>query len=172
MIGERIVSSSSRRIQQLFPILSLFVFWIVLTGSLSIINIFLGLICSLLIIYIVKTLLIRNPYDDVKFIVFFRLPVFLLIMTWNIIKANIEVALIVLKPSLPINPRFFSIKTQLKGDYRKTILANCITLTPGTITVDIQDDILYVHGLTAYNEQSLREGNLEHIVAWLFGQKL
>jgi multicomponent Na+:H+ antiporter subunit E len=113
----------------------------------------------------------QNVYNTVTLSVIGRLPIFSLIMMWNIIRANVEVALVVLNPRLPINPRIISYKTRLEGDFKKVVLANCITLTPGTITVDIRDDILYVHGLTAHNEKSLIGGELERIVAWLFGQK-
>jgi multicomponent Na+:H+ antiporter subunit E len=117
-------------------------------------------------------MLTQNHYRAVPFTVLSRLPVFALVMMWNIIRANVEVALVVLNPCLPISPRIFIFKTRLEGDFCKAVLANCITLTPGTLTVDIQDNILYVHGLTEHNEESLIRGELERIVAWLFGQKL
>jgi multicomponent Na+:H+ antiporter subunit E len=52
------------------------------------------------------------------------------------------------------------------------LYANCITLTPGTVTVDIEDNLLSVHCLTNHNEQSLIEGKLERVVCWLVGSKL
>jgi multicomponent Na+:H+ antiporter subunit E len=66
---------------------------------------------------------------------------------WECIKANIDVAYRVLHPSLPINPGIIKIKTNLKSDTALTFLANSITLTPGTMTVDIDGDngILYIH---------------------------
>ena len=59
--------------------------------------------------------------------------------------ANIDVAKRVIDPKLPINPGIVAIKTNLKQDYKKLILANSITLTPGTITMDVQDDTLFIH---------------------------
>ena len=50
-----------------------------------------------------------------------------------------------MKPSLPINPGIVKTQTVLKSKMGRMILANSITLTPGTLTVDIEDDILYIH---------------------------
>ena len=63
----------------------------------------------------------------------------------ELILANIDVAKRVIDPKLPINPGIVAIKTDLKQDYKKLILANSITLTPGTITMDVQDDTLFIH---------------------------
>jgi multicomponent Na+:H+ antiporter subunit E len=62
-----------------------------------------------------------------------------------LIKANFDVAYRVLHPRLPINPGLVKIKTGLKSEVSKTFLANSITLTPGTMTVDIKGDELYIH---------------------------
>ena len=71
------------------------------------------------------------------------LPIFL----WECAKANIDVAYRVLHPRLPINPGIVKVKTTLKSDTALTFLANSITLTPGTLSVDInrKDGVLYVH---------------------------
>lgn len=171
-VGGSVVNSLRLGVERIFPVLTLLVFWMALTVSVFYLNIFLGLICSILTAFIAVRMLTQNLYRAVTLSVLGRLPVFTMVMMWNIIRANIEVALIVLNPRLPINPRIFNFKTRLEGDFSKVVLANCITLTPGTVTVDIQDDMLYVHGLTAHNEESLIGGELERIVAWLFGQKL
>ena len=71
------------------------------------------------------------------------LPVFV----WECFKANLDVAYRVLHPRLPINPGIVKVKTELKSDTALTFLANSITLTPGTMSVDIDsaNGILYVH---------------------------
>lgn len=70
-------------------------------------------------------------------------PVFL----WEVFKANIDVAYRVLHPALPINPGIVKVGTALKSDLALTLLANSITLTPGTMSVDIDADrsALYIH---------------------------
>ncbi|MFB6342967.1 Na+/H+ antiporter subunit E [Saccharicrinis sp. FJH62] len=70
---------------------------------------------------------------------------FLGVFWWELIKSNIDVALRVLNPSLPINPGIVEVKTRLKTNIGKMMLANSITLTPGTLTVDIRDDSMFIH---------------------------
>lgn len=68
---------------------------------------------------------------------------------WECIKANIDVAYRVIRPDLPIRPGTIKVKTGLKSDTGLTFLANSITLTPGTTTVDIDKDngFVYIHWL-------------------------
>ncbi|MFW6159288.1 MAG: Na+/H+ antiporter subunit E [Planctomycetota bacterium] len=61
------------------------------------------------------------------------------------LKANLDVALRVIHPDVPIRPGIVKVKTSLRTDMAKTFLANSITLTPGTLTVDIDGDDVYVH---------------------------
>jgi len=69
---------------------------------------------------------------------------------WEMIKANLQVAMIVLHPLRPIKPGIIKIRTKLTKDTAMTILANSITLTPGTFTVDINPEAgeLYIHCIT------------------------
>ncbi len=70
---------------------------------------------------------------------------FLGVFWWELIKSNIDVALRVLNPALPINPGIVEVKTRLKTNIGKMMLANSITLTPGTLTVDIRGDRMFIH---------------------------
>jgi multicomponent Na+:H+ antiporter subunit E len=62
-----------------------------------------------------------------------------------IVQSNLHVARIVLTPSLPVNPGIVKLKTTLKNDYDKLLLASAITLTPGTITIDLDGEDIYIH---------------------------
>lgn len=66
-------------------------------------------------------------------------------LLYKIIQANIDVALRVLNPKLPINPGFIKVKVDSKDKLYKLMLANSITLTPGTLTCEIKDELLIVH---------------------------
>jgi len=72
---------------------------------------------------------------------------YILKFVWEIIKANLEVAYLVIHPMLPIKPGIVKIKTKLNKDSAITVLSNSITLTPGTLTVDVNKDKqeLYIH---------------------------
>jgi len=74
--------------------------------------------------------------------------VYLPVLFYYIIRANLQVVYIVLHPAMPIKPGIVRVKTDLKTDAGRTALANSITLTPGTFTIDITDEgRLYVHWL-------------------------
>jgi len=66
-------------------------------------------------------------------------------MIWAIVAANFDVARRVVDPKLPINPGIVRVRTKLKTAIGRTALANSITLTPGTLTVDVHDDELWIH---------------------------
>lgn len=74
---------------------------------------------------------------------------YIAVFLWECVKANIDVALRVLHPDLPIRPGTLKVKIGLKSDIGLTFLANSITLTPGTTSVDVDKErgILYVHWL-------------------------
>lgn len=93
-------------------------------------------------LFITRPYVLKHPLRYWHFL-FYYIPVFL----WECIKANVDVAYRVLHPKLPISPGIVKVKTKLKSDTALTFLANSITLTPGTLSVDIDRDngILYVH---------------------------
>ena len=64
---------------------------------------------------------------------------------WYCLRANLDVAIRVIHPDVPIRPGIVKVRTTLTSDMAKTFLANSITLTPGTLTVDIDEQDFYVH---------------------------
>jgi multicomponent Na+:H+ antiporter subunit E len=81
------------------------------------------------------------------------LIVYIPVFTWALVVANLDVAYRVIHPAMPIHPGIVKVKTRLKSREGRTMLANSITLTPGTMTVDITDDgYLYIHWINAKHE--------------------
>jgi multicomponent Na+:H+ antiporter subunit E len=74
----------------------------------------------------------------------------------------------VLNPQLPISPVVIEFESRLKGDLAKVVLANSITLTPGTLTVDIRGDTFFVHCLAEEYAKDLLDRKLENMVFWVF----
>jgi multicomponent Na+:H+ antiporter subunit E len=74
------------------------------------------------------------------------------IFLWECIKANIDVMYRVVHPRMPVKPGIVKVKSALKTDIGKVFLANSITMTPGTITVDIIDDNFYVHWIYVHSK--------------------
>jgi len=71
--------------------------------------------------------------------------IYLLVFFVELIRSNLDVTRRVLSPSLPINPGIVEVKTSLKSPFARMLLANSITLTPGTLTVDVRDDSFFIH---------------------------
>lgn len=119
--------------------------WLLLTGSVEPGELIVGGF-----VLVLALILFRRYYElfgGVKFtpkaLVLF--PVYLVIFIWELVKSNIDVAFRVLNPSLPINPGIVKVRTDLKADVGKLALANSITLTPGTLTIDVDEEHLYIH---------------------------
>ncbi|HAQ60410.1 TPA: Na+/H+ antiporter subunit E [Candidatus Delongbacteria bacterium] len=88
---------------------------------------------------------------------------YVIILFVEIVKSNIDVAFRVIKPVIPINPGIVTVKTKLKSRMGRLILTNSITLTPGTLTVDMIDDTLYIHWIDVKDKEET--GATEKIVS-------
>ncbi|HHI87871.1 MAG TPA: cation:proton antiporter [Candidatus Cloacimonetes bacterium] len=120
--------------------------WILITTVFSIPSLVAGIIMALITAIFAGEMLIVTERKFHLKRVWYTIE-YLFKFTWELIKANFNVAYIVIHPLLPIKPGIVKVKTKLKRDSALTMLANSITLTPGTLTVDIDVDnqILYVH---------------------------
>ena len=96
-----------------------------------------------------------------------RLPALWWWLLKEVIKSSMEVARVVLSPSLPIQPELVELKTREKTDSGKVLLGNSITLSPGTVTIDVHEDRLLVHCLTASSAAGLRDAEVERRIAKL-----
>lgn len=95
-----------------------------------------------------------------------RAALFLPYLLYAVVRANLAMAYVVLHPSLPIEPSVVRIPAPA-GRVARALLANSITLTPGTLTVDLTDDELVVHALTAGSRADLESGTLARAVAFV-----
>ena len=93
-----------------------------------------------------------------------RLPRFWAWLLIEIVKANLAVAAVVLRPRKAMSPTVIEIRTG-SGPIGQTLLANAITLTPGTVTLDVDDGRLHVHCLTGAAADQLRSGEMGRRVA-------
>lgn len=148
--------------------------WILLTGSFQIDDILAGFVVSLMVSIIsAKNLTILNgiiltPYSLVA--LFRYLGYFLIAL----VKANLDLAGRILSKEIPLDPEIIEIKTSMQSDLGKLILANSITLTPGTLTVDVIDDRLLIHWIDypegmslAAATQTIAEGFEYHLKGFL-----
>jgi multicomponent Na+:H+ antiporter subunit E len=129
-----------------------FIFWLLLTFEFSVSNLIVGAVASIITALFFGKFFITNVYKLLQPRRYFWFVVYLFIFIWECIKANVDVAYRVLHPAMPIRPGIVKVKTTLKSDMAKMLLANSITMTPGTISVDIIDDYLYIHWIYIRSE--------------------
>ena len=88
----------------------------------------------------------------------------------EIVVSNLAVAKVILSPSLPIHPRILRVDGKQKTPIGQVIYANSITLTPGTVTLDVRDNKFLVHALTSDSAAGLLSGEMDERVARLEGR--
>jgi multicomponent Na+:H+ antiporter subunit E len=99
-----------------------------------------------------------------------RLPRFSVWLFVEIFKSSIDVVRIVLNPKLPISPTVVYIDAEPKGPIGQVILSNSVTLTPGTVTLDVFNDRLCIHCLTRDGARIIESGDANRRVATLTQQ--
>ena len=130
----------------------LMIIWILINNSLDLEIIGVGVILSIVLAVVFGQR--TDVLNEFKFtpLAFYYTTIYVLSFFVELVKSNFDVALRVLKPSLPINPGIVKVKTVLKSKIGRLTLTNSITLTPGTLTVDIEDDIIYIHWIDVKSE--------------------
>ncbi|MEZ5333962.1 MAG: Na+/H+ antiporter subunit E [Methanolobus sp.] len=135
--------------------------WCFVHGTVNVNNFILGVIIAPFIIRPFKVLF---PFDlDFSFSkAVKKIPAqikFLYVLIVEIIKANIMVAKSLLQPKIDIKPGIIAVPIDSKTDIGITAIANTITLTPGTLTIDVSDDksILYVHAIDATDPEGVAQ---------------
>jgi len=147
-------SESSRISKVLYTWLIVFILWLAFTATFELSEVATGLIIS----FVIALFSYRNftnqglkALNPINFVYWFQYIVVFLIA---LVKANFHVAKIVLSPKLPINPGIVEFESKLHSDFAKMILANSITLTPGTLSVDVIDQRFYIHWLQVESSDS------------------
>lgn len=143
--------------------LVLFGLWLLLSGRYEPLLVSLGVASTLLVVFITHRM---NVIDHEGFPVHqsARAPLYWLWLAWEIVKANVAVAKIILNRRLPISPVMFRVPSTQRSELGHVIYANSITLTPGTVTVDIVDGMLEVHSLTLEGAAGLETGEMDRRV--------
>ncbi|MBU0709482.1 MAG: Na+/H+ antiporter subunit E [Candidatus Omnitrophica bacterium] len=140
------------------------IIWMILSWPPDLEHLIVGIFIAAFVAFMTGDMFVKRPYvfKHLSRYVWFAyyIPVFI----WECIKANIDVAYRVSHPNLPINPGIVKVKTSLKSDTGLTFLANSITLTPGTMSVDIDQEkgYLYIHWIDV-KETDIQKAT-EHIV--------
>ncbi len=135
--------------------------WLLLSGHYTGLILSLGLISILL----VSVLSIRMQLLDYEQPDSFRQTVYSIPYGFwllkEIVKSNIDVSLRILNPALPIKPQLYNLKTSQRAELARVSHANSITLTPGTISIDVDDDSIEVHVLSQSGLEGLLDGEMD-----------
>lgn len=148
----------------------LFLLWIIFNGKITLEIVLFGLaICTWLYWFMCKYM---DYHMSKEKTILKNMPLYIkyfLILVWEIIKANISVMRIILSPKKKIEPTIVKYKTNLKSDLARVVLANSITLTSGTYTVQLEDDEYLIQTIdrpfTADLDQSVFVKELEKLEA-------
>ena len=142
----------------------LFGFWLLMSGYYTPLILSLGVISCLLCVYLtVKGKFLDNETLPIYF--FPRLIQYTLWLIKEILKSNIQTAKVIIMKSE--DPELFSVKATQKTNEGKVTYANSITLTPGTVTTQIKNDIFEVHALTKDFGDDVRSSEMDKMVTWL-----
>lgn len=101
-----------------------------------------------------------------------RLVVYLIWLVWQILVSGFQIARVILTPSLPIEPSMIRFKVDLPNAHAKMILGNSITLTPGTLTVDIHEDEFMVHAIIPEAYKGIVDDKMPQEVLKLFSKEI
>jgi multicomponent Na+:H+ antiporter subunit E len=136
--------------------------WPVIDGTLDVQVVVAGLAASAVVAVLFHEMLPKEHHVFISPVRVFWGIVYLPVLFYYIMKANLDVVYRALHPRMPIHPGIVKIKTALKTDSGITALANSITLTPGTLTVDLTDEgYMYIHWINVKAEDV--EAATQHI---------
>ncbi len=132
-------------IKQLLMNFLLALAWVALTGKFVLANFLFGFGLS----YVIMWIGVRDQQSRRNFNRIPRIIIFIFYFLYELIKANIQVAYDVITPTFYMRPGIIAVPLSAKTDLEITLLANLISLTPGTLSLDISDDrsVLYVHAM-------------------------
>jgi len=149
--------------RSLSVIATLFLFWVVLSGYFTPFLLAVGLASAVAVLWFAHRMDVIDHEGH---------PMHLsrsAVLYWpwllkEIVKSAWDVSKIIVNPSLPISPTLIRVKTSQKSQVGQVVYANSITLTPGTISVDIKGDEILVHALTREGAAGVAEGDMDRRV--------
>ena len=167
----------STLVHKLAMFVVLFGFWMVLSGRTETKFIVYGLITAIVTTWVTYPLLLVPNKDVSKryFVFGVSIPKFIMYffwLMWQLVLANIDVLLATTAQELDIDPKVVRFYFRADNPMASVVLDNSITLTPGTVTINVTDDGLYeIHALTKGAAAGVLDGSMQKKVADLYGEK-
>lgn len=160
------MANPQRQLQRALSLLLILIAsWLLWSGLYKPILLALGAFSCLLCVYLAKRTGFFTDATGLRLIP--KLPVYWFWLAIEIVKSSFEVAKIVLSPKLPISPTVIEFEALPKGPIGQAILGNAITLSPGTVTLDVYQGRMQVHCLTKAGAADLLQGDANRRTAAL-----
>jgi len=144
--------------------MSLFVLWVLLSASFEWIHLGLGLILSFFVAWINAG---HSPFVP-KFGLYLRFLLYLPWLFYKIIQSSLHLSKLILHPALPIDPQLISVESKLRHNAAIVLFGNSITLTPGTITAEVDRNNLIVHAMDKDLSEDVESKEMESKIADIF----
>jgi len=143
--------------------------WVVFSGFVDPFHLSLGLVSCGIVTWISGDLLFDDRSISVRrrCVQAFRFTQYIFWLTWQIVLSNIAVLKLAFGPRSALQPQIVRYRTDLKSDFEKFLLANSITLTPGTVTIKILGDTFYIHAIDDGSAAGLN-GEMDRRIARIF----
>lgn len=142
-----------------------FLLWIILNGRITVEILVLGVIFSAAFYWFACRFLGRTFRQDMKWLRRWpKLVGYFAVLVFEIFKANFDVMRLILSPRTEVEPQLVSLRTDLKTDAARVLLANSITLTPGTITVRLKGEHLQIHCLDSSLAEGIGDSSFVHLL--------
>jgi multicomponent Na+:H+ antiporter subunit E len=150
----------------LFVSILLAVFWLLLSGHFTVLLMSFGLVSVALVAWFLRRMDVADG-EPATLHLSGRFVGYLIWLFWSVVKSNIDVARRIWHPDLPIELTWSRLDTKVSTPLEKTLYANSITLTPGTLTTDVRDDHFWIHALSKEAIEELRAGEMERRICRL-----
>ncbi len=146
--------------------LGFFLIWLLLSASFNLIHIGLGLLAAFGVAWF------NTDRSASRFMILrLRIVWYFLWLVGQILQSGFHLSFLILHPALPIDPKLIRYRTKLRDDAGIVLLGNSITLTPGTITVEVNSQDLVIHAMDDKSAQDVTSLRFERQIAALFGEK-
>lgn len=148
----------------------LFAIWLLLSGKFDLFHMATGVLAVFFVLWLDRNLGPANlGKNDLPIRVHpIRALLYLPWLGWQMLLAAFGVARVVLSPRMPLNPQLVGFTTEQPHTIARVLLGNSITLTPGTLTLDIEGNRYFVHALSDESREGLLGGGMQKKVARLF----
>lgn len=130
--------------------------WVALTGSFEFANVLFGFLLSYFLLWVI----LSGSGSSRYFKLMPKIVAFFFFFIYELVKANLQVAYEVMSPGLNMKPGIVALPLDVKSDFEITMLANLITLTPGTLSLDVSEDrkVLFVHSMYITDKEEFIKG--------------